>query len=80
MHPPSKVYLAMPLSNELCATLAYKLDGELSIVLREAIFFFIELSRYSWGNHSHAFDHQNEHLQRGPTDKVRIEVEISSCL
>ena len=37
---PSKVYLAMPLSNELCATLAYKVDGELSIVVREAIFFY----------------------------------------
>ena len=69
MHP-SEVYLEMPLFNELCATLAYKLDEELSIVVRGAI-FFIELSRYSWGNHSHAFDHQNEHLQRGPTDKVR---------
>ena len=77
MHP-SEVYLEMPLFNELCATLAYKLDEELSIVVRGAI-FFIELSRYSWGNHSHAFDHQNEHLQRGPTDKVRIEVEILSC-
>ena len=74
MHP-SKVYLAISLMNYLCATLAYKLD-----VMREAIFFLSNYLAIVGEIIATLLIITNEHLQRGPTDKVRIEVEISSCL